>query len=72
MIHEAYTDHGTVLRSDQFAIAANMDGRFSLYFPHMADDAELPLNFQLLAVVAAKIDNEEWVEEMLSSLRERC
>ena len=49
-----------------------MDGSFSLYFPHMVDDAELPVNFQLLAVVAAKIDDEEWVKEMLRSLRERC
>ena len=72
MHHEAHTDHGSVLRRDQFAIAANMDGSFSLYISHMADDAELPVNFQLLAVVAAKIDDEEWVEEMLRSLRERC
>jgi len=68
MYHEAHTDHGTVLRRDQFAIVANMDGSFSLYIPNLPDDTELPLNVRLLAAVAAKIDDEEWVADMLSDL----
>jgi hypothetical protein len=71
MTHEAHSDHGTVLRRDQFAIAANMDGSFDLYIPDLPDDTELPLNVQLLAAIAVKIDDDEWIADMLSGLAER-
>jgi len=68
MQHDAHSDHGTVLRKDQFAIAANADGSFSFYAPDLPGDTELALNVRLLVALAAKINDEEWVADMLAGL----
>lgn len=68
MFHEAHSDHGTVLRSDQMALIANGDGSFSLYLPRFPEGATVPLSMQLLAAVAARIDDEEWIADMLRGL----
>ena len=70
MVHEAHTDHGSVLRADQFAIAANMDGSFSLFMPSLPAGQALPRSVLLLAAVAAKIGDEEWAADMIRDLED--
>jgi hypothetical protein len=68
MHHEAHTDQGSVLRPDQFAIAANMDGSFALFMPKFPEGAALPRSVLLLVAVAAKINDEAWIDEMIRDL----
>jgi hypothetical protein len=49
-----------------------MDGSFTLYVPKFADeDAPLPFSMKVLMALAVKIDDEEWVEEILQEVVER-
>jgi hypothetical protein len=68
MDHEAHTDHGSVLRPDQFALVADMDGGIVFYMPNLPAGTAVPRSVQLLTAIAAKIDDEDWIEEMLRSL----
>jgi len=68
MHHEASSDHGTVLRRDQFAIAANMDGSFSFFVPDFPEDVHIPRSVLLIAAVAAKINDEKWIDEMIGGM----
>jgi hypothetical protein len=68
MVHEAHTDHGSVLRADQFAIAANADGSFALFMPQFQAGQALPRSVLLLAAVAAKLGDEDWVADMIRDL----
>jgi hypothetical protein len=68
MVHEAHTDHGSVLRPDQFAIAANADGTFALYVPQAAGGPPVSRSTLLLAAVAAKLGDEDWVADMIRDL----
>lgn len=68
MHHEASTDHGTVLRRDQFAIAANLDGSFSFYVPDLPEDVHIPRSVLLIAAVAAKVKDEKWIDEMIDDM----
>lgn len=71
MSHEAHSDYGTVLRPDQFALVAGMDGGFSLLVPDLPEGTAVPRSVQLLAAIAAKIGDEEWIDDMIRDLDAR-
>jgi hypothetical protein len=66
--HEAHTDQGSVLRPDQFALVADMDGGITLYVPNLPAGTAVPRSVQLLTAIAAKIDDEGWIDEMIRGL----
>jgi hypothetical protein len=68
---KASDSHGMVLRRDQFAIAANMDGSFSFHVPQFPEDVPVPRSVLLIAAVAARIDDEKWVGEMIGGMIDR-
>ncbi len=68
MRKKASDSQGSVLRRDQFAIAANMDGSFSFYVPDLPEDVHVPRSVLLIAAVAARIDDEKWVREMIGGM----
>jgi hypothetical protein len=68
MNDQASTDHGTVLRKDQAALIVNEDGSFGLLLPTAADDAPVSLGQKLLVAIAVRLDDPEWVEDMLAAL----
>lgn len=68
MSHEAHSDHGTVLRPDQFALIANMDSSFSFYMPELPQSTLLPRSVLLLAAIAHKINDEDWIDDMIREL----
>jgi hypothetical protein len=70
MDHIAHTDHGTVLRKDQYALIANMDGSFQLYMPDLPAGTPAPRSVMLLAAIVAKLPDEEWADEMIRSLEQ--
>ncbi|MEO4000282.1 hypothetical protein [Mesorhizobium sp. CAU 1732] len=66
----ASTDHGTVLPPDSSALVVDGDGSLSLLLAEYADDADVPIMVQLLAAVALRSDDDEWVAETLAILDE--
>jgi hypothetical protein len=71
MAHVAHNDQSTVLRKDQYALVANMDGSFALYIPDLPHGTPVPRSVMLLAAIAAKIVDEEWVDGMLRDIKKQ-
>lgn len=67
----ASTDHGSVLASDASALVAEADGSLSLMLANYQDDEPVPRMAQLLAAVALRADDEEWVDEVLAIFDEK-
>lgn len=65
-MQDAHSDHGTVLNSNEAALVIEADGGAKLYFPQYKDDEEVPRLVLFLAAVMTKIDDDEWVDEILS------
>lgn len=59
------SDTGTVLTPDQAALVVDKDGELSLLFPDLGEDAEMPAMMVLLAAVAQKAADPEWVDSMI-------
>jgi hypothetical protein len=70
MDHENNTYRGTVLRPDQFALVADMDGSIVLYMPNLPACTSAPRSVQLLTAIAAKIDDEDWDDDMIRGLED--
>lgn len=62
------TDHGTVLQADQAALVIDPDGSFRLVFPDIPADAIASDGHALIAAIAMKMSDPEWVEELLADL----
>jgi hypothetical protein len=60
------TDHGSVLPAGSSALVVDEEGRLSFLLADYPEDRPLPVLVQLLAAVAIRSDDEEWVEETLS------
>ncbi len=67
----ASTDHGSVLAPDASALVVEPDGSLSLMLADYPDDQPVPRMVQLLAAVALRADDEEWVDEVLAIFDER-
>ena len=65
------TDHGTILPAGATALVVTRDGELSFLLPNDDDDQEVPQLVQLLAAVAVRSADAEWVEEMLASIQDR-
>lgn len=61
----AHSDHGTVVKPHEAALIAEENGEFHLIFPDLGDDVEVPKTNQLLAAIFMKVNDDEWVSEML-------
>ena len=70
MDHQAHSDHGTVVHPDQAAFIANADGSFGLLLPNLPDGTPLTVGHQLIVAIAVRLDDPEWVEDMLAALDE--
>ena len=64
----ANTDHGTVLPSGASALVVDEKGELAFMLAEYADDEHVPVMVQLLAAVAIRSDDEEWVAETLKVL----
>ena len=68
MDHQAHSDHGTVVHPDQAAFIANADGSFGLLLPDLPDGTPLTVAHRLIVAIAVRLDDPEWVEDMLAAL----
>jgi hypothetical protein len=68
MSHQAATDHGTVLAAEQAAVVVDPDGTFRLVFPDIEAEAEASHGHALIAAIAMKMSDPEWVEDLLEEL----
>lgn len=64
------TDHGSVLPAGSSALVVDADGSLSLMLADYPDDQDVPLMVQLLAAVALRSDDDEWLADTLSALNE--
>ena len=64
-------DHGTILPAGATALVVTREGELSFLLPKDDDDQEVPRLVQLLAAVAARSADPEWIEEMLASIQPR-
>jgi hypothetical protein len=62
----ASTDHGSVLSAGSSALVVDENGSLSLLLADYDDDAPVPVLVQLLAAVALRSEDEDWVAETLS------
>jgi hypothetical protein len=63
------TDEGAILGTDEAAIVVCPDGTFRFYSPKGCHDEFAMESHDLLAAIAIKLDDEQWVESMLAMLR---
>lgn len=71
MEHDASSDHGTVLSSRSSALVVDADGVMSLLLADYPDDAEIPLLVQVLAAVAIRSTDKDWIAEVLAIFDEK-
>jgi hypothetical protein len=64
-----HTDHGTILDRRQAALVFDEDDGFKFLMPEYQDDEVVPEGVMLLAAVLLKLNDEEWVAEMLGEFR---
>lgn len=57
---------GSVVRSDQAAFIVDAAGRISLVLPSKDLDGPVLPAHRLLLAIALRVDDPDWVEEMLS------
>jgi hypothetical protein len=62
-------DEGAILAADEAAIVVTPDGGFRFYTPKGYRDEFATASHDLLAAVAIKLDDPDWVESMLAMLR---
>lgn len=72
MSHQAATDHGTVLQADQAALVVDPDGSFNLLLPDVPADSAASRGHALIAAIAVKLNDPEWVEGLLADLEAAC
>lgn len=68
MTHQAATDHGTVVQADQAALIVDPDGSFRLLLPNAAPDSEASFGHALITAIAVKMNDPEWVEDLMAAL----
>jgi hypothetical protein len=65
MTQETHSDHGTVVRKDQAALVADPDGGVHVLMP---SSEVLTGGARLIAAIALRLSDREWVEELLEFL----
>ena len=65
---DAHAEHGTVLHPDESALVFNREGELALLLKHREDDEEVPQLELLLAAVAIKARDQDWVAELIEEV----
>lgn len=71
MEHGVSTDHGTVLPAGSSALVVDDNGVMSLLLADYPDDADVPVMVQVLAAVAIRSTDEDWIAEVLAIFDEK-
>lgn len=65
-LDEAYTDYGTVLPPDTFAIVLHRDGECHMCIPKLDDSEKMPDVWVAATMVGIKfMHDREWVDELV-------
>ncbi len=56
------------LRADQAALVVDEDGGLTVYIPDLPEGTNVPRMYRLIAAVAAKADDPDWVEQTIAVL----
>lgn len=56
---------GSLIRSDQAAFVVDADGSVSLLLPSLEADAPIGPGHRLLLAIASRLNDPEWVEDLL-------
>jgi hypothetical protein len=68
-IHEAHTDHGTIVSETDAAVIVSADGTPSLLLPEYKIGDEIPFSVAALISVAMKLQDERWVRDLIAECR---
>lgn len=68
---EHYADHGSVLPAGATALIATEDGELTFYLPNGDPEAPVSRYAELLVAVLIRSEDPEWVEEMISMIRDQ-
>lgn len=64
-MHDAHSDHGTVVKPDEAALIVDRDGDFRMCMPEYKDEQEVPYGVMVLTAVWIKMrDDEHWALEL--------
>lgn len=58
---------GSLIRPDQAAFVVDADGRISMVLPSLDLDGEISSGHRLLLALAVRINDPEWLDELLLS-----
>jgi hypothetical protein len=64
-MNNSSSERGSRIRPDQAAFVVDPDGRVSFLLPSQDLDAPLAPGHRLLLALAARLNDPEWVEELL-------
>lgn len=65
MTERTHEETGTFIQPEESALVASEDGDYRLLLRQYADDEPIPTSVMLLAAVAMKARDPEWVEQLL-------
>jgi hypothetical protein len=68
-ICNAHTDYGTVIGENDAAVIVSPDGTPRLLLPNYELGEEISISVAALISVAAKLQDEQWVRELVSECR---
>lgn len=66
-MNDAAESNGFLIRPGQAAFVVDPDGRISLVLPRQDMDGPVPPGFRLLLAIALRMEDPEWVEELLGA-----
>lgn len=72
MAHEAETDHGTVLKPDEYAVVYSPENGYQIFMPKLANDATVdPIGLAMLAAFVRLEQDEDFREEITKWFMDR-
>lgn len=65
MMHDAHSDHGTVVKPNEAALIVDAEGEFRMCMPEYGDEEEVPYAVMVLTAVWIKMrDDQQWALEL--------
>jgi hypothetical protein len=68
MSDDSHGKGGTHLGADEVALVIKADGAATLCLPNYDDDDEVPRHTLFLVALMNKMEDEEWVDEIISEI----
>ena len=68
MADDSHGKSGTVLGADEVALVIRSDGEATLCLPDYEDEDEVPRHTLFLVALMNKMEDEAWVEEIISEI----